>query len=257
MGSSEQTKTTGRRHGWARSQSKPAARAGLAIERLVEAALDLLQEVGLDSLSTRRLAARLDVKSPALYWHVHNKNELLALLSDAICAEMALPPRRLPMRDRLRAIAEEYRRVLIAHRDAFRLFAEHPPTGPHRMALYEAAIDAFLDGGFPLPEAVAMATFFRHYLLGMIGEEARQRRPGEAGKTRPTRALGIEVEHLGEQADQYPHLRQAAGLLADIEPVTLFRLGLEVILDGVERHVKHGVKTQRRPRSIQAKRALR
>lgn len=240
--SSEQTKIAGTRRGRASSKSKPAGRAGLEIERLVEAALDLLQEVGLDSLSTRRLAERLGVKSPALYWHVHNKDKLLALLSDAICAEMALPSHLLPMRDRLREIAEEYRRVLIAHRDAFRLFAEHPPTGPHRMALYEAAIGAFLDGGFALPEAVAMATFFRHYLLGMIGEEARQRRPGKAGKTRPTRALGIEIEHLGVQADQYPHLRQATGLLADIEPVTLFRLGLEVILDGVERHLNHRVK---------------
>ena len=221
---------------------KPPGRTALAIDRLVKTALELLQEGGLDSLSTRRLAERLGVKSPALYWHVHNKNELLALLSDAICAEMTLPPRRLPMRDRLRAIAEEYRRVLIAHRDAFRLFAEHPPIGPHRMALYETAIGAFLDGGFALPEAVAMATFFRHYLLGMIGEEARQRRPAKAGNTRPTLALGIEVEHLGEQADRYPHLRQAAGLLADIEPAMLFRLGLEVILDGVEGHTNHNAK---------------
>lgn len=222
----------------------PAARGGLAIDQLVLAALEQLEEGGLESLSTRRLAERLGVKSPALYWHVRNKGELLALLSDAICAEMSLPSNRLPMRQRLRAIAKEYRRVLIAHRDAHQLFAEHPPVGPHRMALYEAAIDAFVQGGLALPDAVAMATFFRHYLLGMIGEEARQRWSSETGATRPTLALGIEVAHMGEQENTYPHLRKAVPLLSKIDPARLFRMGLEILLDGMDRHARHEAKAR-------------
>jgi TetR/AcrR family tetracycline transcriptional repressor len=210
------------------------SRAGLERDHLVEAALDLLQEAGLDALSTRRLAERLGVKSPALYWHVHNKDELLGLVADAICAQMVLPAEDLSFRQRLEAIAGEYRRVLIAYRDATRLFAEQAPTGPHRIKLYDAAVGIFLDGGFAPPEAVAMATFYRNYLLGMIAGETRQTRPADAKTLRPTVALGIELSQLGDKADDYPNLRGTAGLLADIDPAELFRIGLKVLLDGME-----------------------
>jgi len=210
------------------------SRAGLARDHLVEAALDLLREAGLDALSTRRLAERLGVKSPALYWHVHNKDELLGLVADAICAQMVLPSEGLSFRQRLEAIAGEYRRVLIAYRDATRLFAEQAPTGPHRIKLYDAAVGIFLDSGFAPPEAVAMATFYRNYLLGMIAEETRQTRPAHAKALRPTVALGIELSQLGDKARDYPNLQGTAGLLANIDPAELFRIGLKVLLDGME-----------------------
>ena len=210
------------------------SRAGLARDQLIDAALDLLQEAGLDSLSTRRLAERLGVKSPALYWHVRNKDELLGLLADAICARMVLPAANRPFRVRLEEIASEYRRVLIAHRDAPRLFAEQAPIGPHRIKLYDVAVGAFLDAGLAPPEAVAMATFYRNFLLGMIAEEARQLSPARKGELRPTVALGAELSHLGDELRHYPNLRGAAELLTNIEPEKLFRLGLKVLLDGMD-----------------------
>lgn len=212
-------------------------RAGLAQERLVDAALDLLQEVGLDTLSTRRLADRLGVKSPALYWHVRNKDELLGLVADAICARMVLPSAHISFRKRLETIASEYRRILIAHRDAPRLFAEQPPTGPHRMKLYDTAVGAFVDAGLAPRDAIAMATFYRNYLLGMIAEEVRQAQLASAGASRPTLALGVELVHLGEAASDYPNLRGAADLLAAIKPEKLFRTGLKMLLDGMQCHI--------------------
>jgi TetR/AcrR family tetracycline transcriptional repressor len=51
---------------------------------IAAAALNLLNENGLDQLSLRKLAARLEVKAPSLYWHVADKNALLALLAENI-----------------------------------------------------------------------------------------------------------------------------------------------------------------------------
>src|SRR5262247_3855400 len=59
--------------------------------QVVNAALALLDEVGLDELTMRRVAERLNVKAASLYRHVHNKEELLALLGDEISAEIPLP----------------------------------------------------------------------------------------------------------------------------------------------------------------------
>jgi TetR/AcrR family tetracycline transcriptional repressor len=219
-------------------------RVGLARDQLVDAALALMQEAGLEALSTRRLAERLGVKSPALYWHVRNKDELLGLVADAICAQMVLPATPLSFRVQLEKIAWEYRRALVAHRDAPRLFAEQAPTGPHRMKLYDAAIGAFLGAGFAAQEAVAMATFYRNYLLGMIAEEARQSRPTQPGALRPTLALG----HLGAESRNYPNLRGAAKLLANIEPEELFRIGLKILLDGTECRAREIALSKKPPR---------
>src|SRR2546426_9550361 len=63
---------------------------GLTRDRLVEAALELINEDGLDALSMRSLANRLQVKAASLYWHVRDRRELLGLLAESI---LASPPR--------------------------------------------------------------------------------------------------------------------------------------------------------------------
>lgn len=240
-----------RRPGRPARNNKPG---GINRERLVTEAVTIFKAEGLTGLSTRRLAERLGVKSPALYWHVRNMDELLQLVADAICAQMALPPTGQPFRKRLEKIASEYRRVLISYSDAPRLFAEQPPTGPHRMRLYEAAVATFVDAGFPIAEAIAMSTFYRHYLLGMITEEVRAQQTGKEATFFPAFALGVELQQTTGSASDCPNLSRGAKLLTDIQPELLFTAGLNVILDGLEkrahasRHAKaaHGVPSGRR-----------
>jgi len=218
-------------------ERKRSDRAGLSRLRLTEEALALLQESGLAGLSTRRLAERLNVQSPALYWHVRGKDELLQLVADAICAEMVLPAKRRTPRKRLEAIAHEYRRVLTAHRDAPQLFAERSPVGPHRIKLYDAAVGALLDAGFSPADAIAMATFYRHYLLGMIIEEVRGQQPGRTEAPYSAFALGVELTHLGDVAHEFPNLAGTADLLTSMSPEKLFAMGLKVLLDGLQAHL--------------------
>ena len=62
--------------------------AGLSRARLVSEALGLVQDEGLEALSMRRLADRLNVKAASLYWHVRDRRELLELLADSILASV-------------------------------------------------------------------------------------------------------------------------------------------------------------------------
>ncbi|HEY0180147.1 MAG TPA: TetR/AcrR family transcriptional regulator C-terminal domain-containing protein [Dokdonella sp.] len=212
----------------------PGSRAGLEREHIAAAAVAVLDADGLAGLSTRRIAARLGVRSAALYWHVRDKRELLALAAETLCADMTLPSPHAPARERLRAIAHEYRRVLLAHRDAARLFAEQPPLGPHRMRLYDAAVGAFVDAGFEDGAAAAMATFYRNYLLGMIAEETRHTQLDPAQAT-PAAALAEALSAMGAGAAAYPNLRRVADRLAGLRFETMFELGLGVLLDGIAR----------------------
>src|SRR5436309_13810414 len=99
---------------------KPQVGPALDQKQIVQAALALLDEVGFDGLTMRNLAKKLGVQAASLYWHVRSKQDLLSLVAEEICAPMRESDRTLPWREQLEALANEYRRVLLAHRDAAR-----------------------------------------------------------------------------------------------------------------------------------------
>src|SRR5438876_8221992 len=102
------------------SDSKSQVEPALDQSQIVRAALGLLDEVGFDGLTMRNLAKKLGIKAASLYWHVSGKQELLSLLAEEICAPMDEPDRTQPWRAQLETLANEFRRVLLAHRDAAR-----------------------------------------------------------------------------------------------------------------------------------------
>ncbi len=105
----------------------------MALERhiVVEAALKLLNDVGMDGLTTRRLAKELGVQGPALYWHFENKQELIDAMAQAILAKAFMPiePGE-DWADWLGRRAHNTRRTLLSYRDGGRLLAGFRPRGP-------------------------------------------------------------------------------------------------------------------------------
>ncbi|MEU9332948.1 TetR/AcrR family transcriptional regulator [Streptomyces sp. NPDC048290] len=85
-------------------------------ERITAATVRLLDAGGLDAFSMRRLAAELKVTAMSVYWYVDTKDDLLELALDAVYGELALPEERdADWRGPLRALATEYRRLLVRH----------------------------------------------------------------------------------------------------------------------------------------------
>jgi AcrR family transcriptional regulator len=99
-------------------------RSGLTRERLVAAALDLVNEEGLDGLSMRALADKLDVKASSLYWHVRDRRELMELLAEAILESVSRPRRRATWRETVLAVGEALRARVAGQRDANRILLE-------------------------------------------------------------------------------------------------------------------------------------
>ncbi len=91
---------------------------------VIRAALDLLNEVGVDGLTTRKLAERLGVQQPALYWHFRNKRALLDALAEAMLAENhthSVPRADDDWRSFLIGNARSFRQALLAYRDGARI----------------------------------------------------------------------------------------------------------------------------------------
>ena len=99
---------------------------GLSRERLVEAALGLINEEGLDGLSMRALADRLEVKAASLYWHVRDRSELLELLAESILGTVVRPRPGAGWRQNAMATGSSLQRRISAQKDATRILLEVP-----------------------------------------------------------------------------------------------------------------------------------
>ena len=76
------------------SDPKPQVEPALNQRQIVQAALDLLDEVGFDGLTMRSLASKLGIQAASLYWHLRSKQELLSLLAKTRGATVAFAKSR-------------------------------------------------------------------------------------------------------------------------------------------------------------------
>ncbi|MEU6355577.1 TetR/AcrR family transcriptional regulator C-terminal domain-containing protein [Streptomyces sp. NPDC047072] len=184
-------------------------------ETVVAEALDLLDEVGLDAVSTRRLAQRLGVEQPSLYWYFRTKKDLLAAMAQAAMAPHATAPLPTPDDDWRAWFLENtrgFRRTLLLRRDGARLHAGSTPTADldrirHKMRFLVAA-------GVPAEDAQMAMLAAGRFTVGSVLEEQAD--------------AGSDDDAAG------------AALPADVPPIdhtSAFEAGLRLILDGLERRV--------------------
>jgi TetR/AcrR family transcriptional regulator, tetracycline repressor protein len=99
---------------------------GLTRDRLVKAALELIQVEGLEGLSMRALADRLEVKAASLYWHVRDRRELVELLAESILETVPGAPRRSGWRLAILDAGAALSQRVSAQKDADRILLEVP-----------------------------------------------------------------------------------------------------------------------------------
>jgi TetR/AcrR family transcriptional regulator, tetracycline repressor protein len=150
----------------------------LAIDRdlVVRTALRLLDEDGLDRLSLRRLAAELQVKAPALYWHFESKRALMDHMADTIltpvAAELDGPadPADWPLW--LARTADALRARLLAHPDGAQLaLGVNLARAPALARIVERTVEVLHGAGFGLADASRAAATFIWFVVGRTVEE--------------------------------------------------------------------------------------
>ena len=230
----------------------------MAIERekILDAALDLLNEVGLDQFSTRRLAERLGVQQPALYWHFRSKSALLDALNGEMLARYH--ERRLPVPGEAWdaftiANARSFRRALLAVRNGARLNAGTRPT-TREFADAERQLQVYVDAGFSAREAFNIAISVTRYVMGFVLEEQDERERADDGE--PNWNAGDAMAELAP----FPLLSTALKpLLATgtINTEAVFEGGLAYMIDGMRQSLAGRRSHGRRGGARRAERAAR
>ncbi|MFG1668327.1 TetR/AcrR family transcriptional regulator C-terminal domain-containing protein [Streptomyces sp. Y7] len=186
---------------------------------VIGAALELLDEKGLDALSTRAVADRLGVRMNTVLWHVKTKARMLELMADAVVGEIPLDDLPVSPGPRAPEVVRRYRRALLAHRDGAALVVGTYAAEPHTLRLAETLVAALLDDGLDEREAAWTAWTLIYFTLGLTQEE--QAAAEQSLGDRLTDAIS---------ATTHPALHRALGHLATNSFDERFEFGLNSIL---------------------------
>lgn len=202
-----------------------SARGGLSTQAIVDTAIALADVDGLDAVSIRRVAAVLEVRPMSLYTHIVSKDELLALMANELVGTLIVePPLPDDWREALSLIARSYFKMFVRHPWLLALFTRRPRPGPN--ATRQAKQLARAVEGLRLPPEDAWR------LLGIVNDYVL----GNALRVATTGSARDLVDSLTDE-DRAALPEVAA--LSRVEETRLagegFEIGLQAVLDGVER----------------------
>jgi TetR/AcrR family tetracycline transcriptional repressor len=205
-------------------------RPGLTRYMIVETALRLLDDVGLDGLTVRRLATELGVQSPALYWHFHNKQELLDAMADALIAAAGMGPPREgeSWQDWLCRRARDYRGSLLAHRDGARIVVNARALTPATIKVFDQELTAMVSRGFTPVLALRTIASLTRYVNGFVLQEQQVEPHHDTERPDDRYATLASLLDGGTSATLLVAIREGGSLLGEDS----FEHGLRALIDG-------------------------
>ena len=203
----------------------------LSRERLLQTAVRLADQGGIESLSMRKLAQELGVQAMSLYNHVANKDDLLDGIVDIVVSEMEVPDHRVDWQTAMRRRAISAHAVLLLHPWATMPLVSRVNVGPAMLRYVNATLGCLYEAGFSLKMADQVWNTIDSHVYGFTLQELNF--PFEAADYSTVAAQGLTLI----PADQYPYLNQLTQLVmrGDYNGLHNFEFGLELILNSLER----------------------
>lgn len=202
---------------------------------VVEAALCLLADGGLEAVSFRRIAKALGVAGPTLYWHVENKRQLMDLMAEELLRRTgrtsAEPEPGQPWWEWLRVDAQRMFHALIATRDAPRVLAGNRPS-PEAFPEIERVLRVLVDAGLTPGEAQQTLFTIGAYVIGSATEWQAE---AERASSQPLPDPADEgINALRAQVlSEHPVLLAAIGERLGQQDTGSFEFGLGLLVDGL------------------------
>ncbi len=197
-------------------------------DAVIKAALEILDAEGLENVTLRRIAAKLNVQAPALYWHFKNKQDLTddmaqAILSNAKLDNFTAPTDINNWPTWLADLMHCLRNALIAHRDGGRVVAGATYGRAYTLEKIMVGVTRVLEkAGFDKLNAGLAAGTTIDYVWGFVIEE-------QAGIEPPQ-----DVQSIGTNSEDDAFLSAIMEEYHKLTPTEIFDWGLQVIITGLK-----------------------
>jgi AcrR family transcriptional regulator len=217
-------------------------------EQIAAAALRIADQEGFDAVTMKRIASELGAGTMTVYYYVRNKADVVALMQDAILADILIPGPELPggWRDAIAAIARRTRHVLMTHPWSLASFSD-TQFGPNALRHLEQSLAAVASTGLPAPARLELLAAVDDYVAGNAlhsVESLARASAAEADPAMPAAMVDYGLTQL--QTEEFPELsalyRESASNQAAEQsgpPMTeaglagQFERGLQAFLDGI------------------------
>jgi len=208
-------------------------RPALSREQVVQAAIGLADERGLEGMSTRRIAARLGAGATSMYWHVPSKDDLYELMFDAAMGELELPEQPSgEWRADLRTLARLAHALFGRHRWLV-LLGIQPGIGPNTRRYGEFGIAALAGLGIGREHAVGVLAMVNNYVFGFAHRQtAWEQLRRRAGFTEQDWADRLE-RYLAQARREDPELARDIETRMRLASEDSFESGLQCLIEGI------------------------
>lgn len=212
------------------SPSSSSTRSRLSRERILDAALSLVDAQGLDSLTMRELGRLLDVEAMSLYRYFPNKAALLEALGERIIAEIELPSTHdADWEELVTAGLRSFWHTLRAHPNAAPLLTITPTISPPAMAAAELLLEVLGRAGIPPAEAHGAFRVLQAFTVGTAVMAA----------ARPSvEEVRIRTAAIGDLERRFPLLGEALPAVTRATADDDFELGLALLLASLRQRIR-------------------
>ena len=214
-----------------RSGTQAAHREPLTRDRIIEAALHVMDAEGLEAVTMRRIGRELGVEAMSLYNHVQDKEEILDGICECVMAEFEFPEPVDDWAESCRRGARSWRRLLRTHPDVMRLFAEErgPVRSVDSMRPMEYALQLFRQAGLSDRDTAQAFHAFGGYIQGFVIMEL-----GSIAGGTTEGQLERHKELTAELPEEFTALRAVDPYFAECDPDEQFEFGLDLMIRGLE-----------------------
>lgn len=205
-----------------------AGRRPLSRQRILEAAVGLVDREGLEALSMRRLGAELGVEAMSLYNHVPNKEAVLDGMVEVLLAGVRISfDDEDGWEERVREVLRSFRGLARAHPEVFPLFAVRPSNASRVVGLLPVFLEAMRGSGFDVRTSLRAFRTLSSYAIGYALAEVR------GTVTRSARGRDDSRDLPGQDT----RLSEEAPLLGEADHDDEFEFGLDLILAGLQEYI--------------------
>jgi len=205
------------------SKTKPRPRSSLSREAIVQAALRVVDEDGLDALTMRRIASELGAGVMSLYVYFRSKEDVIDALADAVLAPIPLDTgSEADWREQIKELMRKIHQTLLAHPGINEIVVAESVPGQALDGTREHALEILHYAGFTTPDALEALGSIYGYVVGFSLLAARDRRHDSGQRPHP-----IDSAQFPRLASAFPHYDRRTSMNA-------FEQGLKHLVHGLE-----------------------
>ncbi|MGB3136116.1 MAG: TetR/AcrR family transcriptional regulator [Nodosilinea sp.] len=211
--------------------SRKSERLPLSRKRILQTALHLADQGGLEALSMRKLAQALDVKAMSLYNHVASRDDLIDGIVERVVSEIEVPKLGADWKTAMRRRAVSAHGVLLRHPWATMLLVSRVNAGPAMLRYVDSTLGCLKEAGFSFEMADHVWNAIDSHIYGFTLQELNF--PFAAADYSDVAAGFLPQIPV----EQYPYMNKLTQhvIQGDYDGLHDFEFGLDLILDGLDR----------------------